>query len=75
MRAVTAESLELCLLGNTPLYFQKDVVRAVYNPEQMTDLERCKSTQRSGTAISHTGKQTPLLQVYSVLNKKNRLAQ
>lgn len=56
MRAVTAESLELCLLGNTPLYFQNYVVRAVYNPEQITDLERCKSTQRSGKAISHTWK-------------------
>lgn len=46
MRTVTVESLKLCLLGSVPLYFQNDVVRTVYNPEQITDAE-CKSTELS----------------------------
>lgn len=44
MRAVTAESLKLSLLGNAPLYFQNYTVSSVHNPEQITDSERCKST-------------------------------
>jgi len=59
MRTVTVESLKLCLLGNAPLYFQNYVVGTVYSPEQITDSERCKSTELSG--MSHALKWMPLL--------------